>query len=100
MIERFMQNGLREVKRRPDLFFTTGLTQGSSTRLQTISVIVGAPDSSEQIEANLRYAANSAFEQGGRDDMLALYWFVPRTDEPYDFIGILRRGAPAASPLM
>lgn len=98
MIERFMQKGLREVKRRPDLFFTTGLTQGASARLQTISVMVGAPNSSEQFEANLRYAANSAFEQGGRDDMLAIYWFVPRTDEPYDFIGILRRGGRGVFP--
>lgn len=90
-VERLYKNGMQAVTRDPDKFFTSGVTVGSSYRLDTISVSVGAPDSPEQFEANLDYAARSAFEQGGQDSLLALYWLVPRSGEAYDFIGVMRR---------
>ena len=75
----------------PGKFFTSGVTAGSRFRFDTISVSVGAPDSPEQFEANLEYAAKSAFEQGGQDSLLAIYWFVPNSGEAYDFIGVMLR---------
>jgi hypothetical protein len=90
-VEKLYRHGLRAVTRDPGKFFTSGVTVGSRFRLETISVSVGAPDSPEQFNANLDYAAGSAFEQGGQDALLALYWFVPRTGYAYDFIGVLRR---------
>ncbi|MCO6180713.1 hypothetical protein NHF53_21685, partial [Ciceribacter sp. RN22] len=56
-----------------------------------IAIAVGAPTSSEQFENNLRSCSQAAFEQGGQDDLLLLYWLVPRTAEAYDFIDIFRR---------
>lgn len=90
-VERLYKKGMQAVTRDPGKFFTSGVTVGSSYRLDTISVSVGAPDSPEQFDANLNYAARSAFEQGGQDSLLALYWFVPRSGEAYDFIGVMRR---------
>lgn len=90
-VEELYRHGLREVTRDLGKFFTSGVTVGSSFRLETISVSVGAPNSSEQFDDNLGYAAGSAFEQGGQDALLAIYWYVPRTTEAYDFIGVLRR---------
>ena len=90
-VERLYEKGMQAVSRDPGKFFTSGVTVGSRFRLDTISVSVGAPDSPEQFEANLQYAATSAFEQGGQDSLLALYWFVPKSGEAYDFIGVMRR---------
>jgi hypothetical protein len=90
-IESLYREGLREVSRDPGNFFTSGVTFGAAARLDTVSVCIGAPDSPEQFQSNLDYAATSAFAQGGQDTLIALYWFVPRTAEPYDFIGVLRR---------
>lgn len=90
-VERLYKKGMQAVTRDPSNFFTSGVTVGSKFRLDTISVSVGAPDSHEQFEANLDYAAKSAFDQGGQDSLLAIYWLVPRSREAYDFIGVMRR---------
>jgi hypothetical protein len=90
-VERLYQKVMQAVTHDPSKFFTSGVTVGSSFRLDTISVSVGAPDSPGQFEANLEYAARSAFEQGGQDSLLALYWFVTKSGEAYDFIGVMRR---------
>ena len=90
-VEELYRRGLREITRDLGKFFTSGVTVGSNFRLETISVSVGAPNSPEQFNDNLDYAAASAFEQGGQDVLLALYWYVPRTTNAYDFIGVLRR---------
>ncbi|MEZ2410409.1 hypothetical protein AB6806_26780 [Bosea sp. RCC_152_1] len=92
-IERLMKQGLRQVTLRPDCFFSTGLTLGSPQRLQTIAIGVGSPASPGQFDANLTHIAESAFVQGGQEDLLLIYWFIPRTSEPYDFIGIFKRGS-------
>ncbi|KAB2765751.1 hypothetical protein [Brucella anthropi] len=90
-IEKLMKRGLREVGRRPDLFFQTGVTLGARRKMHTIAIAVGAPVSPEQFERNLISCCESAFEQGGQDEVLVLYWFVPRTSEPYDFVGVFQR---------
>lgn len=90
-IEKLMKMGVREVSRRPELFFQTGVTFGARRKLHTIAIAVGAPVSPEQFEQNLASTCESAFEQGGQDDVLVLYWFVPRTSEPYDFVGVIQR---------
>lgn len=92
-IERLYKKGMQEVTRDPSKFFTSGVTVGSKSRFETISVSVGAPDSPEQFNANLDYAARSAFEQGGQDSLLAFYWLFPRSGETCDFIGVMRREA-------
>lgn len=96
-VERLYQKGMQAVTKDPGKFFTSGVTVGSEFRLDTISVSIGAPDSPEQFDANLKYAARSAFEQGGQDSLLALYWFVPSSGEAYDFIGVMRRQQSAGS---
>lgn len=83
--------GFVSVERDPDKFFTSGLTFGARARLNTIALAVGAPVDDTQFQQNLRYAAESAFEQGNADSILLLYSFVPRTGEPYDFIGTFNR---------
>ncbi|KQM64787.1 MULTISPECIES: hypothetical protein [unclassified Sphingomonas] len=90
-VERLYEKGMQAVSRDPSKFFTSGVTVGSRFRLDTISVSVGAPESPEQFEDNLQYAAKRAFEQGGQQSLLALYWFVPKSGEAYDFIGVMRR---------
>jgi hypothetical protein len=90
-IEKLLREGLKRIARRPTMFFTTGLTQGPRSRMETISVNVGARVSSRQFNENLAYAAQTASEQGGQDAILALYWYYPRTSDAYDFIGMLNR---------
>ena len=90
-IEQLYKKGMKAVTRDPGKFFTSGLTFGSKFRFDIISVTVGAPNSPEQFDANLDYAARDAFEQGKQDSLLALYWLFPRSSEAYDFIGVMRR---------
>lgn len=94
-IERLYKEGMKAVTRDPGKFYTSGVTFGSKFRFDTVSVSVGAPNSPEQLDANLEYAARDAFEQGRQDSLLALYWLVPRSNEAYDFIGVMRRQAAA-----
>lgn len=89
-VEELYRRGMRAVTRDPSKFFTSGVTVGSRFRLETISTSVGAPNSAEQFDDNLDYAARSAFEQGGQPSLLALYWYVPKSGNAYDFIGVLR----------
>ncbi|MGR9159693.1 hypothetical protein [Rhizobium leguminosarum] len=90
-IEKLMKKGMRKTSGNPHLFFHTGITFGASKKIQTIAVAVGAPVQPEQFDRNLRTCSGSALEQGGQDDVLVLYWFMPRTSEPYDFIGVFNR---------
>lgn len=90
-IEKLMKKGMRKTRANPHLFFHSGITFGSSKKMQTIAVAVGAPVQPEQFGRNLRACSESALEQGGQDDVLVLYWFMPRTSEPYDFIGVFNR---------
>lgn len=90
-IERLYKEGMKAVTRDPGKFYTSGVTFGSKFRFDTVSVSVGAPNSPEQLDANLEYAARDAFEQGRQDSLLALYWLVPSSGETYDFIGVMRR---------
>lgn len=90
-IEKLMRTGLRKTRGKPHLFFHTGITFGTANKKQTIAVAVGAPVHPGQFEHNLMTCAESAFNQGGQDDVLVLYWFMPRTSEPYDFIGVIKR---------
>lgn len=90
-IEKLMRRGMREIRAKPDLLFHSGVTLGTRKRLQTISIAVGAPVPAAQFEQNLITCAESALEQGGQDDVLILYLFMPRTAQPYDFIGIVKR---------
>lgn len=102
-VERLVRRGQREVSRRPHLFFQTGVTFGASKKLHTIAIAVGAPTSSVQFENNLRSCSQAAFEQGGQDDLLLLYWLVPRTAEAYDFMDIFQRQRhplPGLGPLL
>lgn len=79
--------GFVQVARDTENFFVSGLTTGSPQRPNTIAVAVGAPNDAMQFDRNVRYAVESAFEQGKADSLLLIYNFVPRTGEPYDFIG-------------
>jgi hypothetical protein len=90
-IEKLLGGGLKKIARRPTMFFTTGLTQGPRSRMETISINVGARVLPEQFKENLAYAAKTASEQGGQDTILVLYWYSPRTSDAYDFIGMLNR---------
>lgn len=90
-IEKLMKKGVRKTNGNPRLFFHSGITFGAQKKMQTIAVAVGAPVPPEQFERNLIACSESAFEQGRQDDVLILYWFVPRTSEPYDFIGVFNR---------
>ncbi len=90
-IEKLMKKGVKKTSGKPHLFFHSGLTFGAHKKMQTIAVAVGAPVPPEQFEHNLVACSDSALEQGGQDDVLILYWFTPRTSEPYDFIGVFKR---------
>lgn len=90
-IEKLMKKGMGKTNGNPRLFFHSGVTFGARNKMQTIAVAVGAPVPPEQFERNLIACSEAAFEQGGQDDILVLYWFVPRTSEPYDFIGVFNR---------
>ncbi|NTJ11704.1 hypothetical protein [Rhizobium lusitanum] len=95
-IEKLMKAGMRKTRGKSHLFFHSGITFGAHNKMQTIAVAVGAPVPPEQFDRNLRTCSESALEQGGQDDVLVLYWFMPRTSEPYDFIGVFsRRGLQA-----
>jgi hypothetical protein len=90
-IEKLVKRGTRETRGRPDLFFHSGATFGPAKKLQTIAIAVGAPVPPARFEQNLLACAESALEQGGQADVLILYLFMPRTSQPYDFIGIVKR---------
>lgn len=90
-IERLMKKGMRKTSGKPHLFFHSGITFGALKKMQTIAVAVGAPVPLGQFEHNLMTCAESALDQGGQDEVLVLYWFMPRTSEPYDFIGVVKR---------
>jgi hypothetical protein len=89
--ERSVKKAWKTMPRASSHFFTTGLTFGSGEHKQTIAFAIGAPDSAEHFSQSLHYASMSAFEQSGSNDLLLIYWFVPATGEPYDFIGVMRR---------
>ena len=67
-----MNKGLKEVTRRPDLFFQMGVMMGTTKKLHTMAIAVGAPVSPDQFESNLMSCAENAFEQGGQEDILVL----------------------------
>lgn len=90
-IEKLVKEGMRRTRGRPDLFFHSGVTFGARKKMQTIAVAVGAPVLPAQFEQNLMTCAGSALEQGGQDDVLILYCYMPRTSEPYDFIGVVKQ---------
>lgn len=90
-IERLMKMGMRKTSGKPHFFFHSGITFGALKKMQTIAVAVGAPVRPGQFERNLMTCAESALVQGGQDEVLVLYWFMPRTSEPYDFIGVVKR---------
>jgi len=91
IFEQRVNAGRKAVAKAPDHFFTSAVTFGQGEQRHTIAFAVGAPDGPEQFQANVQYASNSAFEQGGSTDLLLLYWFSPPTGEAYDFIGTMRR---------
>lgn len=87
-VERGLRRGFAQVARAPGHFFTTGYTVGPVDRRHCLSILIGAPT---QLDHDLRYAAETACEQSGQDDVMVLYWQVPRTENALDFIGVLRR---------
>lgn len=89
-IENLLKQGLKQVTRKPNYFFSTGVTLGPSRRLQTIAIGIGS-DSPPQFNFNVAHIAESIFVQGGQDNLLLIYWFFPRTTEAYDFMGVLKR---------
>jgi hypothetical protein len=89
--ERALRDGWRQVSRATDSFFTTGVTAGEGDRASTVSLVIGPTPDPATFQANVAYAANSAFDQGGQRDLLLIYWFSPSTGEGYDFIGTMRR---------
>lgn len=88
--ESLVRQGWRAVERKPNHFFTTGITFGSRNHRHTIAFAIGAPNSPQQFQQNIGHASRSAGLQGGQDNLLLLYWFFPKTGHAYDFIGVMR----------
>ncbi|WP_394887491.1 hypothetical protein ACG873_21655 [Mesorhizobium sp. AaZ16] len=85
------EKGNEKEERKAASFLSFRITFGVLKKMQTIAVAVGAPVPPGQFEHNLMTCAESALDQGGQDEILVLYWFMPRTSEPYDFIGVVKR---------
>ncbi|WEJ08476.1 hypothetical protein [Sinorhizobium prairiense] len=90
-IEKSVKEGMKKTRKRSDLFFHSEFTFGTRDKMQTISVAVGAEVPPWQFALNLVTCAESARSQGDQGDVLVLYWFMPRTSEPYDFIGLVKQ---------
>lgn len=88
---KMVEKGFKAMRRSPGHFFTTGLTIGSGERKQTIAFAISGHVAPELFRANLEYATRSATEQGGMDNILLICWFLPKTGEAYDFIGVMRQ---------